>query len=65
GTIKTFVMALFVGIIAGTYSSIFIAALLLVIWERGDWSGTLAKVPVLGWVTAKIPVLRRLSVQQA
>ncbi|NQT48022.1 MAG: protein translocase subunit SecF, partial [Chloroflexi bacterium] len=45
GTIKTFVMALFVGIIAGTYSSIFIAALLLVIWERGDWSGTLAKVP--------------------
>jgi len=65
GTIKTFVMALFVGIIAGTYSSIFITALLLVIWERGDWSGTLAKVPVLGWVTAKIPVLRRLSVQQA
>lgn len=65
GTIKTFVMALFVGIIAGTYSSIFIAALLLVIWERGDWSVTLAKVPVLGWVTAKIPVLRRLSVQQA
>jgi len=65
GTIKTFVMALFIGTIAGTYSSIFIAAQLLVIWERGDWGGKLANIPVLGWLTAKIPVLKRLSVQQA
>jgi len=64
GTIKTFIMALFIGTIAGTYSSIFIAAQLLVIWERGDWSGKLGRIPILGPVTAKIPVLRRLSIQQ-
>ncbi|GAC1412489.1 MAG: protein translocase subunit SecF [Candidatus Doudnabacteria bacterium] len=33
-TIKYFVLALFVGIIAGTYSSIFIASPILVVWER-------------------------------
>lgn len=33
-TIKYFVLALFVGVIAGTYSSIFIASPLLVIWEK-------------------------------
>jgi len=35
-TIKFFVLALFIGIIAGTYSSIFIASPILVIWQR--WS---------------------------
>ncbi len=35
-TIRYFVLALFVGIIAGTYSSIFIASPILVLWER--WS---------------------------
>jgi preprotein translocase subunit SecF len=30
-------MALFVGIIAGAYSSIFVAGQLLVMWEHGDW----------------------------
>ncbi len=33
-TIKYFVLALFIGIIAGTYSSIFVAAPLLVLWQR-------------------------------
>lgn len=33
-TIRYFVLALFVGIIAGTYSSIFIASPILVLWER-------------------------------
>ncbi|MFC1924246.1 protein translocase subunit SecF [Chloroflexota bacterium] len=35
GTIQTFIMALLVGTVAGTYSSIFIASQLLVIWEQG------------------------------
>lgn len=33
-TIKYFVLALFIGIAAGTYSSIFIASPLLVLWQR-------------------------------
>ncbi len=35
-TIHNFVLALTIGIIAGTYSSIFIAAPLVVLWERGE-----------------------------
>jgi len=35
-TIRTFVLALLVGIAAGTYSSIFNASMLLVIWENGE-----------------------------
>ncbi len=37
GPIRGFLMALFVGIVAGTYSSIFVAGELLVMWEHGDW----------------------------
>ena len=33
-TIKYFVLALFVGIIVGTYSSIFIASPVLVVWQK-------------------------------
>ncbi len=33
-TIRYFVLALFIGIIAGTYSSIFIASPILVLWQR-------------------------------
>ncbi len=36
-TIKNFILALLIGIISGTYSSIFNASLLLVVWERGDF----------------------------
>lgn len=35
-TIRYFVLALFIGIITGTYSSIFVASPLLVVWEK--WS---------------------------
>jgi preprotein translocase subunit SecF len=35
-TTRNFVLALLIGIVAGTYSSIFVAASLLVTWERGD-----------------------------
>jgi len=35
-TIKNFILALLIGIISGTYSSIFNASLLLVVWENGD-----------------------------
>jgi preprotein translocase subunit SecF len=35
-TIRTFVLALLVGITTGTYSSIFIASMLLVSWQIGE-----------------------------
>lgn len=35
-TIRNFVMVLLIGIISGTYSSIFNASLMLVIWEKGE-----------------------------
>jgi preprotein translocase SecF subunit len=35
-TIRTFVLALLVGITTGTYSSIFVASMLLVSWNRGE-----------------------------
>ena len=37
GTIHSFMLVLLIGIIAGTYSSMFIASMLLVIWEEGEW----------------------------
>ncbi len=46
GTIRNFVLALFIGIVAGTYSSIFIASQLLVVWERGEWSRFLSRIPL-------------------
>lgn len=36
-TIKNFILALLIGIISGTFSSIFNASLLLVAWENRDW----------------------------
>jgi len=38
-TTKNFVLALLIGIITGTYSSIFVAASLLVVWENGEIKG--------------------------
>jgi preprotein translocase subunit SecF len=35
-TIRTFVLALLVGITSGTYSSIFVASMLLVSWHVGE-----------------------------
>lgn len=40
-TIKQFIAILFIGLVLGTYSSIFIAAPLLVAWEKGE-------IPLLG-----------------
>ncbi len=37
-TVRNFVLALLIGIISGTYSSIFNASMLLVIWEKGELS---------------------------
>lgn len=36
-TIRTFVLALLIGIVSGTFSSIFNASMLLVVWETGEW----------------------------
>ncbi len=36
-SIQNFAIVLLIGIIAGTYSSLFIAPTLLIIWERGEW----------------------------
>ncbi len=36
--IQNFAVVLLVGIIAGTYDSIFVAPALLVVWEKGEWS---------------------------
>lgn len=36
-TIQNFSIVLLIGIIAGTFSSLFIAPSLLVVWERGEW----------------------------
>jgi len=53
GTIRTFVLALLIGTVAGTYSSIFIASQLLVVWERGELGGLFHKVPLLGRLGTK------------
>jgi len=45
-SIQNFAVALLIGIIAGTYSSLFIAPQLLVVWEKGEW-GRFIKRPSL------------------
>ncbi len=49
-TIRNFVLALLIGITAGTYSSIFFASMLLVSWQRGE----LARL----WPFKRRPTLR-------
>lgn len=36
-SIRTFTLALLIGIFSGTYSSIFNASMMLVVWETGEW----------------------------
>jgi preprotein translocase SecF subunit len=36
-SIRSFTLALLIGIASGTYSSIFNASMLLVVWENGEW----------------------------
>jgi preprotein translocase subunit SecF len=43
-TIQNFAIVLAIGIVAGTYSSLFIAPTLLIVWERGEW-GRLILLP--------------------
>ncbi len=42
-TIRNFVLALLIGVVSGTYSSIFNASMLLVIWEKGEWGRILGR----------------------
>ncbi len=45
GPIRSFLLALFLGIVAGAYSSIFVAGPLLVFWERRDWGKLISWMP--------------------
>jgi len=45
-SIQNFAVVLLIGIITGTYSSIFIASQLLVVWEKGEWGRFLQWLPV-------------------
>lgn len=42
-TIQSFLLTLLIGIVTGTYSSIFIAAQLLIIWRQREWLGPLTR----------------------
>ncbi len=45
-TIRSFVLVLLIGIISGTYSSIFNASQLLVVWEHGEFKKLFRRLPV-------------------
>ena len=45
-TLHNFMLALIVGVIASTYSSLFIAGQLLVSWERGDFGKLFSWLPI-------------------
>lgn len=47
-TIHNFVMVLLIGLLAGTYSSLFIAGPLLVTWEKGEWRKLFSRAPSAG-----------------
>jgi preprotein translocase subunit SecF len=42
-SIQNFAVVLLIGVIAGTYSSLFVAPQLLVVWEQGRWSGLIRR----------------------
>ncbi|MEW6034690.1 MAG: protein translocase subunit SecF [Chloroflexota bacterium] len=46
-TIRYFILVMFLGIIIGTYSSIFVASQLLVVWERREWRRFVSWIPFL------------------
>jgi len=46
-TIRTFVLALLIGIGTGTYSSIFVASMLLVSWHLGDFRRIFGRIAVV------------------
>jgi preprotein translocase subunit SecF len=43
-SIQNFALVMLIGIIVGTYSSLFVAPTLLIVWERGEW-GRLILLP--------------------
>lgn len=47
-TIQYFVLTLLIGILTGTYSSIFNASQLLVVWENKEWGRFVSWIPGLG-----------------
>jgi len=46
-TIQNFSVVLLIGIIAGTFSSLFIAPSLLVVWEKGEWRRFIRWLPMV------------------
>ena len=42
-TIQSFLVVLLIGVISGTYSSIFVASQILVSWEEGDFGRILGR----------------------
>ena len=46
-TIRNFVLTMLVGIIVGTYSSIFVASQLLVVWDNKEWRKLVSWIPFL------------------
>ncbi len=44
-TIHNFILVLLLGLLAGTYSSLFIAGPLLVVWEKGEWGQLFSWLP--------------------
>ena len=45
-TIQNFTVVLLIGVIAGTFSSLFIAPSLLVVWEKGEWGRFIKWLPL-------------------
>jgi len=46
--IHNFILVLLIGLLAGTYSSLFIAGPLLVTWEKGEWRKLFSRIPSVG-----------------
>jgi preprotein translocase subunit SecF len=44
-TIRTFVLTMLIGIIVGTYSSVFVASQLLVVWDKKEWRRFISWMP--------------------
>jgi preprotein translocase subunit SecF len=47
GSIQNFVIVLMIGLIAGTFDSVFVAPGLLVVWDKGEWGRFIGRKPAL------------------
>ncbi len=45
GTIQNFIIVLMIGIIAGTFDSVFVAPAFLVVWNKGEWGRFIGRKP--------------------